>query len=112
MQIHSRKEKNTFVISLHGRIIQDADTTEFKDVVREAVINGQKKVAVDMSGVDWISSTGIAALIHAYTMMKEVDGEFRLAQIGEAVLNVLKINKLNLVFDIHPTVDDAVNAMA
>ncbi len=110
MQVSTRETRGMYIIALTGRIVTEQDTAEFKDTVRDALINGRKLIIVDMSGVDWITSTGIAALIFAYTTMKEVDGQMRLAGVSNEVNNVLTINKLNLVFDMHDSVDAAVAA--
>jgi anti-sigma B factor antagonist len=112
MQLHTHESNGIYVISPNGRIMTDQDTAEFKDTVRDAMTSGRRKVVADLGGVDWMNSTGIGALINGYTMLKEADGDFRLANVNESVFNVLKINKLNLVFDIHPTLDEALQALA
>lgn len=112
MQLHTRESNGVLIVAPNGRILNEQDTAEFKDTVKSAMINGQRKVVADLSGVDWMNSTGIGALVNSYTMLKEADGEFHLAALNESVLNVLKINKLNLVFDIHASVDEALKALA
>lgn len=112
MKLHTHEKNGIYVVAPNGRIMTDQDTAEFKDTVREAMINGKRKIIADLSGVDWMNSTGIGALINGYTMLKEAEGELRLAAVNDSIFNVLKINKLNLVFDIHPSLDEAITAMA
>lgn len=66
------------------------------------------KLVVDFQGVEYLSSTVLGKLI---TLKRKVDaqnGMLRLCNIKKAILEVFSITKLDTIFEIKPTLDDAV----
>jgi anti-sigma B factor antagonist len=74
-------------------------------------MDNRNKVVLDFAGVDWINSTGLGMLIAANGLLRDIDGEMKLAAVNDSVSGLLKMNKLHLVFDIYPTVENAVASM-
>jgi anti-sigma B factor antagonist len=64
-------------------------------------------VAVDMSGVEYIDSSGIAGLVEAYQMARKNGTRFVLAAISDPVRRVLQLARLDRVFTIADTVEAA-----
>ena len=62
-----------------------------------------------MSGVSYIDSSGIASLVEAFQTARSRNVNFSLAALGEAPLRVLKLARLDGVFVIHETLDDALS---
>ena len=52
----------------------------------------------------------IGAIISAYTSYKKVTGEVKLAGISDNVQNLLAVTKLIDIFDVHDTVDEAIDS--
>jgi anti-sigma B factor antagonist len=59
-----------------------------------------KSLVVDMAGVSYIDSSGIASLVEAYQQARHAKLEFSLAHVGGAVLKVLQLARLDKVFPI------------
>ena len=75
---------------------------------RKAVLDalGQsQKVAVDLSKVSYIDSSGIAALVEGFQNARGKGQEFVLVQVSDAVLAVLKLARLDKVFAIRPSLE-------
>ena len=107
MRISTRMEGDIFVIGLQGKITGDPEITDLMDAVKSALFSNHHKVVMDFGGVDWINSTGLGTLIAAQGLLREAEGQLRLAAMNDSVKSVLSINKLNLVFDLHPSVQSA-----
>lgn len=107
MRVTTHTDGDVFVIGLHGKIMGDPETAEIMDTMKEAMYANHRKVVLDLSGVDWMNSTGLGTLIAAQGLLREVASELKLAGLNESVRSVMTVNKLNLVFDIHPTVEAA-----
>lgn len=83
--------------------------------VREALlgcISGGKGVIVDLSEVAYIDSSGVASLVEAFQTAKSKALGFALAQVSDTPMRVLKLARLDQVFVIYDTLDDAIAAMA
>ena len=59
--------------------------------------------------VNYMNSTGIGALISAYTSYKKTGGEVTLAGISNNVANLLAVTKLIDIFEVYDTVDEAID---
>ncbi len=64
-------------------------------------------VVVDLAGVTYIDSSGIASLVEAYQLAKQRSSVLALAAVGPAALRVLQLARLDRVFPIHERVEDA-----
>src|SRR5215212_9812753 len=63
----------------------------FSDRLDEVVRTGAREVRLDMSGVSYLSSNGIALLIRYHRQMRQIGGTFRIVADSEAVGHVLKL---------------------
>jgi len=108
MKTTSRMEGDVMVISLHGKIISSQDTADMHGEIRTAVEANTKKVILDLGGLEWTNSTGLGAIVAASSRLRNADSILKLARPNEAVSGLLAMNKLNLVFEIHPSVEAAV----
>jgi anti-sigma B factor antagonist len=66
-----------------------------------------KRLVVDLSGVTYIDSAGLAALIEAMQKVEGYGGKFLLAGLQETVRSIFEISRLDQVFQIFPDVDAA-----
>lgn len=104
MNCEIRDEGGVAVISLMG----DVDL-ENSPKVRESLLDcvGLKRgVLVDMSGVSYIDSSGIASLVEAFQLARKSETVFALVQVSAAAMRVLELARLDRVFKIHATLAD------
>lgn len=98
MKVHSRLEADVQVVVVEGEV--DLETSpQLRKVLMGAVSKGNGTI-VDLSGVPYMDSSGIACLVEAYQKARTAGGRFVLAQVGDTVLSTLKLAKLNRVFTI------------
>ena len=61
------------------------------DRIDEVVRGGALEVRVDMAGVSYLSSNGIALLIRYHQQLRKIGGRFRIVADSEAVSHVLRL---------------------
>ena len=66
-----------------------------------------RRLVVDLSGVTYIDSAGLAALIQAMQKVEGYGGKFMLAGLRETVRSIFEISRLDQVFQIFPDADAA-----
>lgn len=66
-----------------------------------------RPVAVDLSAVTYIDSSGIAALVEGFQNARGKGQRFALVAVSRPVHAVLELARLDRVFPIFPTVDEA-----
>lgn len=69
-----------------------------------------KSVAIDLSAVSYIDSSGIAALVEGFQNARGKSQRFALVAISPPVLAVLELARLDRVFPIYPSLEDAARA--
>lgn len=102
-------EKNGIdVIEVKGKIMGGEDFTELDDKLYALIGKGRNRAVVDLSGCDWINSTGLGRLIHHATTFRDMKGELKLANLTEKIDKIITITRLSQVFDVADTVDEAI----
>lgn len=77
--------------------------TRIDDLVKE----GSARVIVDLSGVGFIDSSGLGALIGSLKSARQAGGDVRIAGPGEQVRAVLKLTNLDRILAPYATVEEA-----
>jgi anti-anti-sigma factor len=67
---------------------------------------------VDLGAIDWMSSPGLGALIDAHQRFAKRGAYVLLARVDKRINNLLIITKLAMLFEMYPSVDDALAARA
>lgn len=89
------------IIDMIGRITLGEGSTLLRDLVRQNLETGHKKIVLNMAGINYIDSSGLGELVSSYRMVKSQDGELKLMHLNKKVSDLLQITRLYAVFDIH-----------
>ncbi len=100
-----RDEGGFRVVAITGEV-DLSWSSEVRAAVLDAV-NAHCAVLVDLSGVSYIDSSGIAALVEGYQKAKGRDVRFGLLNISQSVRAVLELARLDQVFPIHDDLSSA-----
>jgi anti-sigma B factor antagonist len=71
---------------------------------------GHYKIVADISGVDYIDSTGLGILVICFTSLKKQGGALKLVNPNKRNVELLLLTKLHTVFEVFNEVQDAVNS--
>jgi anti-sigma B factor antagonist len=83
-----------------------------KEKITELLDAGQQTLIIDLSGVGFLDSTGLGALVEARAATSEAGGALPLVCSQERILKLFTITGLDGVFTIQPTVDEALAALS
>ena len=103
----------TQVEFIDRNILDEANIQAIADEI-SALIDGSStpNLLLSFSNVDHLSSAALGALITINNKVKAKGGALRLANIDPQIYEVFMITRLNKLFDIHETTDDALKAFA
>lgn len=99
MEVTVRYTESGAVISAEG----DVDlysSPKLREAIIEAVESKLSPIVVNLADVTYIDSSGVATLVEGFQLSKEYGGKFRLAGISERAIEVLRLARLDRVFDI------------
>ena len=110
MDVKTNETENGVVISLEGKMMLGYEANDFHEAIENAIDHDKKKIVVDLSNVEFISSWGIGILMYGYTTATNKGGEFKLAAVSEKINEILTKTKLDSVFEKFATVEEALKS--
>ena len=109
MNIEIASYKGSKIIQLSG----DIDMYSSPELRNELMGLIKKKISplyVDFKGVSYIDSSGIATFVEGLKSMKSYNGRLRLFSISQGIMEIFRFSKLDRVFEIYGSIDDAINS--
>ncbi len=95
------------VLRLEGKFIVGGESIYLKDKVKDVLNMGMKSVLVDMTKVPYVDSTGIGFLVSSHMAVSNQGGSFKLLGLNSRIREVLRITKLEKIFEIFDTEEEA-----
>jgi anti-sigma B factor antagonist len=94
-------EKNGDEITVRGTGKITAATTEhFQSTIR-GLIPGTKRIVLDLTGVEYIDSSGLGALVSVYMAAGRAQCELEVANPKPRVRDLFNLTKLSAIFENH-----------
>lgn len=105
----STSDSGILTLTASGRL--DADTTgRFAEVLNGCIDRGDRRIVLDLAGVDYVSSVGLRALIVAAKKLTTLGGKIVLSGPQERILKLLEVAGFTSIFTIAPTREQAMEA--
>jgi len=86
-------------------------TPQFKAAVNEAIDEGKPAVMVNMADVTYMDSSGFGTLLNLTKRLRERSAILQLVRCNEAIARMLQITRLNTIFGVYATEQDALRAL-
>jgi len=100
-------EQGHAVVCVAGRLTLGREVEQLESTVAGLVAEGQKKVVIDLSSLDYADSSGIGSMVSCLTQVKQGGGEMRLAGVNPRLLRMFKMTGVDALVAIFPTVAEA-----
>ena len=115
MEFTSQKILDLTLVKIQGRI--DHDTAkDFQNALKphldECIQGKQKKIIIDLSGVDLMTSAGLRVLMIAAETCGKQKAEIAVAALQPGVQETFKISRFDLVLKIFPSVKSALQNLS
>ena len=107
LEIKVEEFKRADLIEVSGRI-DSSNASELEDAFKGLAEHGRYHLVAELSGVEYMSSAGLRALVAALRESKKHRGDLRIASPSERMQEVLNLAGLDTVFTIY---DDATAAI-
>lgn len=104
-----REVDGVVIVDLSGRITLGEASGKLRDVVRDLLGKGNKKILLNLGDVTYIDSSGLGELVSSYTTAANQGAKVKLLNVQKKVDDLLQITKLYTVFD---SFDDEAKAVS
>ena len=108
MQVNTEQRDGATIVRPDGDI--DLSTSSvLRTSLQKANESAEGKLVIDLSNVQYMDSSGVATLVECLQISRRSGITLLLCELHERVLSVFQIARLDGVFDIVPTLDEAIN---
>ncbi len=110
MKATVRQVDSVAVMDISGRITLGEGCAQLRDLIRDQLAKGNKRLLLNLAEVSYIDSSGIGELVSAFTTVSNQGGNMKLLNLTKKVRDLLQITKLYTVFDVHDDEAKAITA--
>jgi anti-sigma B factor antagonist len=107
----SNKE-DYFLIQLKGDLIEKSLADPLLEDLDKQLNQGNLKFVIDFSQLNYLNSNGLGILIKLLTKIRNKGGELSGFALNDKIKKLLLITKLNQLFIVNETLDDALKAFS
>ncbi|MGC1505954.1 MAG: STAS domain-containing protein [Sulfitobacter sp.] len=109
MELQIKTEDDICIVSIHESRLDAAIALEFKEAIRQGTQGAKAEVVLDLTQVGFIDSSGLGAIV---ATMKHLAPNRRLILAGltPPVEKVFRLTRMDSVFQIHLTLEEALRA--
>ena len=112
MQIEERSAGDVIVLDLKGKMTLGEGDELLKDKINSLVLQGRRKVVLNLEGVPYIDSAGLGEIVRTYTTISRQGGSMKLLNLTKRISDLLSITKLLTVFETYDNEADAVRSFS
>jgi anti-sigma B factor antagonist len=108
VDLSTRECDGQVIVALRG-VLDIADAASVA-VALTAAAARQRDIIIDLAGLEFIDSSGVAALVRGRRQARHAGGELLLAAPQQQVLRVLTLTRLIDIFPVYASVAEAVGS--
>ena len=97
LQLTSEKNGDQVTVRGTGRI--NAATTDLLESTIRGLLPGAKRIVVDLTGVEYIDSSGLGALVSVYMAANRANCILEVANPRQRIRDLFRITKLASIFE-------------
>lgn len=111
-QLSIQSEKEYLLVTINGELVL-ADSQQIKEEVKKAIEEDKRyQVIIDLSGVDFIDSSGLGVLIGWFKTVNQAQGKIAYVGLAEYVKKIISLAKLDKIFPIYSSASEAIAHLA
>jgi anti-sigma B factor antagonist len=104
-------QKGITIFKLEGEIIDKNQTTGLMERIDKLISSGKKHIVLELAGLRYMNSSGLNVLVNILTKARNVGGDVSVCSLSAKVRDLLVVTKLDTIFHILPSVDEAIERL-
>lgn len=108
MKIEVGDYRGNTVVSLTGEIDMHSSPV-LREKLFVLIKDRPQRLIVNFRDVSYIDSSGIATFVEGLKHMKTYNGRLQFSEIPQGILEIFSFSRLDKVFEIYASMDDAVD---
>lgn len=109
---HIEHNNKIAVVKLKGRLMEIDEQTNLIDSIKSQIEQGNHSVVLNLGELEYMNSSGINSFISILTKTRNSGGDTVICCLPKKIEQLLIITKLNSVFTIAETEEEAVSKLS
>ena len=105
----AEKHSDVMVVLPQGDSLDASNAKEFKKSM-ESVVQENPRIVLDMSGLKFVDSSGLGALLSCLRQVNRQNGDMKLCGLSNSVRALIELVRMHRIFDIFNSKEEAVEA--
>lgn len=97
LQLTTEQKPDEIIIRGTGKI--SAASTEFLQTTVRGLIPGAKRIVLDLTGVEYVDSSGLGALVSLYLAASRAQCMLEISNPRQRIRDLFKMTKIAAIFD-------------
>ena len=110
MTLSEEKVDGVIILGIGGKINTEA-SEDLLQRITDLIEHGTRHMVLDLSGVDYINSSGLRVLLTTAKRMTDLSGKIILADVTELIYQVLQVSGCTSHVGVYPSKEEALNAL-
>lgn len=102
--------RNAWVITILGEL-DIATSPKVRELLSEAARDGDRPLVIDLTGCEFVDSTGLATLLHGAKPTQNGESNVALVCTGGEVRKLLELTAIDRTIPVYETLDSAIDAV-
>ena len=107
-KFNSTNKENYILLELTGRLMIHEDAQTMQNQIINNLTENLNTVIISFNNLEYLNSSGLSALITILTKSRNLGGDSIITNIPPSIDKLLLISKLNTVFSIKSSIEEAV----
>jgi anti-sigma B factor antagonist len=112
LKLTIRRVGDVEVVDLSGRITLGEGSSAIREEIHDMIAAGTRKILMNLADVSYIDSSGIGEMVADFTSMTNAGGALKLLGLSKGAKVLLKVTKLDTVFETHEDEAEAIRSFA
>ncbi|MBW1972373.1 MAG: STAS domain-containing protein [Deltaproteobacteria bacterium] len=110
IQFETYEKDDLLIVKPKVKRLDAIVAVSFKDKITEFINQGKKLILLNLNDVNFIDSSGLGAIV---TILKRLgrDGKLYLCYVSEPVENMFKLTRMDKIFKIFDTEEQAIQSV-
>jgi anti-anti-sigma factor len=100
-------ESGYAVITISGRLALGGESERLEAAVKALLHKDQKKVILDITGLDYVDSSGVGMLVSCLTNVKKAGGDMKVVGANQRIKRIFSMTGIDGLLQMFATVNDA-----
>jgi len=109
LSFSSREIKGVTILDLSGKIVLGPESQALRERVKQLLEEGKKKILLNLTNITFVDSSGVGALVSAFTSARAQGGDLKLSNLTEKFRETLMVTRLLTVFEVYDNEGEAIS---